>query len=135
MEAVGASGQDGDVHVGVLGQGAGDTGIEGVGDQVLEAAELAGQIDHLGQPGPGGPGDHPGEQAASASAFDPEHFPQLFLDQVGAEEWPVRGLDRGQGFLLGAGQVVRVLQYRPSGALFFFFSAGVSTGLCKGSLL
>ena len=38
VEAVSAAGQDGDVGVGVLGKSAGHTVVEGVGDQVLEAA-------------------------------------------------------------------------------------------------
>src|SRR5664279_4700526 len=117
VEAVRTAGQDTDMSVRVLRQGTGDAGVEGVTDRVVEAAQLAGQVHHLRNPGPGRPGDHPGQQTPATDTLDPEHFPQLFLDEVGAVQRPVRLPDHREGLLLPAGQVAGVLQHRPPGSL------------------
>ena len=101
------------VRVGCLDSPVRHAGVERILDRLLVGPQGCRELDHLGDPRAGGPGDDAGQQGPAVLASRGERLPQLLFDEVGAVERPVGLLDVGQAGLLGAGQCLWGLEQGP----------------------
>ncbi len=84
--------------VGGLRAGVGQDVFDGVEDQLLEFLDCLGELDERWEPAPRRLGEPAGQQGCGGGeVIGLEDRPELFLEQVGAVEQAVGGLDTGQG--------------------------------------
>src|SRR5207244_621944 len=92
--------------------------------------DFALQRDEDGDAAAAGPADPAVERVFAGLAFEREHQPQAFFEQVGAVQSRIAFGDPGELGLLTAGEVLRVLPQRVAGS---FECLGVPGGTACGA--
>src|SRR6202171_5805140 len=109
--------QEPDLGVGGFDQSLREAMIEGGVDGLAVAHDAAGELDEHRDPAAARPGDPPVQGLLSFFAFDREHMPQAFFEQIGPIQPRVGLGDPGQFGGLSFGQVFGVFPQRIAGAL------------------
>ena len=109
MQSVGAAGDDTSLTVEALGAGIGDAGVD-IGEHAIQVlADGARDPDERGELGARRPRE-PAHELVAGNVVLPaaEDRDERILEQVGAIEWLVRGLDVGDLAALETGETIRM---------------------------